>query len=77
MLMGGDTQLMPQKVLNLAYGLGVHVDCAKADLDGACEECIIRFNVAFDAYYGDAENADQALLKIINDILEDRNTEAQ
>lgn len=72
-----ETRVMPQKVLNLAYDLGVHEECVHADACGSCEECVILFNVAFDSFYGEAENSDQALMMILNDILEDRNTEVQ
>lgn len=66
------TQLMPQKVLNLAYDLGAHGDCVEADLVGACSMCTSIFHQAFDHFYGHLKNADDALMMIINDILKDR-----
>lgn len=67
-----DTQFTPQKVLDLALDLGVHESCVEADLEGACSQCITLFHAAFDTYYGHADNANDALMMILSDILEDK-----
>lgn len=69
-----DTALMPQRVVSMAFDLGVHESCVEADWEGSCEKCRNIFLFAFDSFYSLADNADEALMMIINDILEDRDT---
>lgn len=66
------TALTPQRVLIQARDLGAHDECIEADWEGACNKCRAILNQAFDVFYGDSENSDEALMRIINDILEDR-----
>jgi hypothetical protein len=62
----------PRRVLQRAFELGVHADCVAADIDGACEACVLVFNQAFHELYGHAKDAGEALQLIIDDVLEDR-----
>lgn len=67
----------PQKVLSLAQDLGVHPECVEVDYEESCEKCANIFHTAFDAFYGQAETSIDAMMMIINDVLDDRNTNQQ
>lgn len=69
-----DANYTPQKVLELAVDLGVHLDCLEADWEGACSSCASIIHASFDAFYGEAENANDALMMILNDIMEDHDS---
>lgn len=70
-----DTRYIPQKVVDLALDLGVHPECVEADYEESCERCANIFHTAFDAFYGHAENSTDAMMMILSDILDDRNTD--
>lgn len=72
-----DTRYTPQKVLDLAQDLGVHPECVEADYEESCARCADIFHTVFDTFYGHAENSTDALMMILSDILDDRNTEPQ
>lgn len=73
-MISSDTAMIPQRVVTKALELGAHEDCIEADWDGSCDSCRLAFLTAFDSFYSMADNADEALMMIINDILEDRDT---
>ena len=61
----------PKRVLRRAAELGVHPDCVAADYHGSCSECIETFNEVFHEFYGDSEDAAEALMRIVDDLLND------
>lgn len=72
-----DTRYIPQKVVNLAYELGVHAECVEADFHGSCSACVSIFHVALDTFYGKADNANDALMMILSDIMEDKDNDSK
>jgi len=71
MIMSDTSRTTPKRVLRRAAELGVHPDCVAADYDGACSGCIEIFNNVFHEFYGDSEDAAEALLRIVDDLLDD------
>jgi len=71
MIMSDTSRTTPKRVLRRAAELGVHPDCVAADHDGACSDCIEIFNEVFHELYGDSADAAEALLRIVDDLLDD------
>lgn len=67
-----ETRYIPQKVVDLAYNLGAHEACIKADLEGSCSMCISLMHQALDTHYGHLDNETDVMMAIINDIMQDR-----
>lgn len=66
------TLYTPQKVLDRARLCGAHEECIQADEPGACTVCKNIIFKAFDFFYSKANNADEAFMMILSDIMEDQ-----
>lgn len=71
LVMTDTSKTTPKRVLRRAAELGVHPDCVAADYQGACSVCIDIFNEVFHELYGDSADAAEALMRIVDDLLND------
>ena len=62
----------PKRVTDLALELGAHPTCVELDFEEACSQCSALVHAALDTIYGHAANSTEALMMIINDILDDK-----
>jgi hypothetical protein len=62
----------PRRVLRRAAELGTHADCVASGIDGACDSCVEFIHESFKEFYGHVDTAEEALILIVKDILEDR-----